>query len=270
MLIVIIAVVGFFALLRGDALPVSLPIGAESRVVPIIMYHSLLKDPKLAGAYVLSPDDLERDMVYLSEHGYTPVLISELAAFVFEGGDLPEKPVAITLDDGYLNNSVYLPELLERHGFCATISIVGEYAEHYTRYPDPSTSYGYMTWDDIASLSALPYIEIANHSFFVHGRLAVKYGGLSAQTLADDAADMNEIMLQKLGFLPGTYAYPYGYTVKDSDRALAELGFTATLGCGESVNTIRRGDSSCLLSLGRFNRPSGISTDSFMKHALGE
>ena len=58
---------------------------ADGVPVPILMYHSILKDPKLQGQYILSPDELERDMIYLKEHGYTTVFVSELADAVLEG-----------------------------------------------------------------------------------------------------------------------------------------------------------------------------------------
>ena len=33
--------------------------------VPILMYHSVLKNPKMAGMYVVSPDTLEQDLKYI-------------------------------------------------------------------------------------------------------------------------------------------------------------------------------------------------------------
>ena len=36
--------------------------------LPIIMYHSILKDESKQGDYVLSPLELESDMLYLNAH----------------------------------------------------------------------------------------------------------------------------------------------------------------------------------------------------------
>ena len=40
----------------------------EEVVVPIIMYHSILKDPARAGDYIISPAVFEADLIYLMDH----------------------------------------------------------------------------------------------------------------------------------------------------------------------------------------------------------
>ena len=72
--------------------------------VPILLYHSVLSDSARAGDYVVSPAVFRADMDYLRSHGYTAVFLSQLYAYETAGTPLPEKPVVITLDDGYLNN----------------------------------------------------------------------------------------------------------------------------------------------------------------------
>ena len=51
---------------------------------------------------------------------------------------------------------------------------------------------------------------------------------------------------------------------KTAEQILQEMGFTALLTCTEKVNEIS-GDPAVLTSLGRFNRPSGVSTEKFMR-----
>ncbi|MEG1968483.1 MAG: polysaccharide deacetylase family protein, partial [Clostridia bacterium] len=61
----------------------------------------------------------------------------------------------------------------------------------------------------------------------------------------------------------------YGFVDQEGERILRELGFCATLSCFERINSITR-NPDCLFSLGRYNRPAGISTQRFMKKVLGE
>lgn len=67
-----------------------------------IMYHGLLKDPKYQGKYVISPDELKEDMQYLQNNGYTPVHMEEIFNWQDGKGDLPEKPILLTFDDGII------------------------------------------------------------------------------------------------------------------------------------------------------------------------
>ena len=55
-------------------------LAGEGVRLPVIMYHSLLKDPSQAGDYVLSPEVLARDLDWLQEHGYETVTVSDLIA----------------------------------------------------------------------------------------------------------------------------------------------------------------------------------------------
>ena len=82
--------------------------------VPIVMYHSVLKDKKMDGKYVVSPTEFENDLIYLEEHGYTTIFLQELVDYVYTGAALPEKPVVITFDDGYLNNLTYVLPILQK------------------------------------------------------------------------------------------------------------------------------------------------------------
>ena len=105
---------GFFALVKINLKMVGLGVlclalgagafmaaaASEGVEVPVVMYHSMLKDEARHGQYVISPEEFENDLQYLQSHGYTTILIEDLIAYT-KGGSLPEKPVLLTFDDGY-------------------------------------------------------------------------------------------------------------------------------------------------------------------------
>ena len=100
----VIAAVCAAALCLSAALFSTQAAGAEGPAqegveVPIIMYHGILKDPKRAGPYVITPDTFEGDLRYLQEHGYTTVVMQDLIDYVDEGRPLPKKPILLTFDD---------------------------------------------------------------------------------------------------------------------------------------------------------------------------
>ena len=60
---------------------------------------------------------------------------ADLIEFVNGDGKLPEKPLLITIDDGYQNNLDLAAPLLEKYGFCANIAVIGVSIGH-TTYKD--------------------------------------------------------------------------------------------------------------------------------------
>lgn len=100
---------------------------SEERVtLPIIMYHSILKDGARQGKYVVSPEVLARDLDALRARGCETVTVRDLIAYTRDGAPLPAKPVMLTFDDGYYNNYVYAYPLLRQRGMRAVVSIIGQ------------------------------------------------------------------------------------------------------------------------------------------------
>ena len=262
----------FLALLYpapAPAVPASAP--ASGVALPAVMYHSLLRDSARAGDYVLSPQTLEEDILFLKERGYVPVTVSQAASYVLYGTPLPEKPILLTLDDGFLNNLTYLPDILQRTDACVTVAVVGQYTEQYTLNPDPNPNYAYLTWEDVRALYDTGRVEIACHSWAFHNlsprRGASQLQGESdeqyRQALLSDTSRLQNTLLERCGLTCSVYAYPFGLSSPGSDGILRQAGFTATLSCTQRVSTITPGDPGCLCSLGRFNRPAGLSSRDF-------
>mgnify|MGYP004479825893 FL=1 len=226
-----------------------LPAGTEPEegvTVPIMMYHSVLKNPASSGTYVISPNALEADLKFLSEQGYQTVVMQDLIDFCKEKKPLPEKPVVLTFDDGYLNNMTYALPLLEQYNAKAVISIVGEYTDLYTKTPDEHVSYAHLSWEHCRKLQKSGRIELQNHSDLLHhlkGRKgSFKKSGESTvqyqEMLSEDLNNMQKKMLQELGAPANTYTYPYGSIANDSIPVIRALGFSASLSCCEGINKL--------------------------------
>ncbi len=95
--------------------------------VPVLMYHRVkYLTPKEALSPLLrdltvSPAEFERQIAYLVEEGFTFLFAREVEQAVREGTRLPEKAVAITLDDGYIDNFEQAYPILKKYGAKATI-----------------------------------------------------------------------------------------------------------------------------------------------------
>lgn len=245
--------------------------------VPIIMYHSILKDESRWCDYVLSPVELEKDIVYLKSNGYTPIFVNDLISYVEYGEKLPSKPVIITFDDGYYNNYTYLFPLLKKYDFKATISVVGSFTENAaSEEPDPN--YSCLRWQDIKEMRDSGYVEICNHTFDMHSNDMRKGASrMSDESYEDyrgvfikDIFKMQDLCENYCGFKPNVFTYPFGAHDESSDRLVKNCGFSASLGVEGKPNYIVEGDTDCLYYLNRYNRPSFVSTEDFMEKALHE
>ena len=240
--------------------------------VPILMYHSVCRNDKVDSEYYISPEKFESDLRYLKEKGYTAVFISEIADYAEGAGCLPEKPVALTFDDGYYNWLTDVLPLLGKYDMKATFNVVGAYIEKESLAEYRSPAYSYLTWEEIAALHDSGRAEIGSHTWEMHtldarkgckkikGETAAHY----VEALTDDLTRLNDALRDNCGFMPVTFAYPYGEISKESVPVLQALGFRAALTCDERVNKIVR-DPMLLFSLGRVNRAAHYSTAAFMQ-----
>lgn len=257
---------------------VSAAFAGESVKLPIIMYHSVLKDQAQAGKYVISPSALDADLNYLESHGYETVTVADLVRYVDELGELPEKPVMITFDDGHYNNYLYAYPLLKKHGMRAVISVIGKETEQYTESGQENAYWSYLTLDRLREISTDGVFEIQNHSYDLHendarkGALRMRGESLESYRalLVEDTERTQKLLIEGGVPTPICYTYPYGACSRESEEVIKSLGFLCTLGCEERVNTLRRGDADCLYRLGRYNRPAGVSAERFLGKILGE
>ncbi|MCD7777330.1 MAG: hypothetical protein LUH47_02355, partial [Clostridiales bacterium] len=69
----------------------------EGIAVPILMYHNIT-DKAVGSKYTVTAAELESDLNYIEEKGYTAVGINDLIAYTKGEGELPDKPVVLTFD----------------------------------------------------------------------------------------------------------------------------------------------------------------------------
>jgi peptidoglycan/xylan/chitin deacetylase (PgdA/CDA1 family) len=104
------------------------PVNKTSAQVPILMYHHIAvpPDPKdiRASRLAVPPVQLEEQLAYFQRAGYTTITIDDLAAALRDGAALPDKPVILTFDDGYVDFYTNAYRLLKRYKAKATIYII--------------------------------------------------------------------------------------------------------------------------------------------------
>ena len=246
----------------------------EAVFLPVIMYHSICDNGPQE--YIVTPQQLESDLQWLSSHGYTAVSAKQVCDYTHGNGCLPPKPVMITADDGHYNNLSQLLPLLEKYDMCAVISIVGSYTDVYAESDPHQDSYSYLTWDDINTLTASGRIEIGSHTYDMHSLSGGRKGcaKLSCETaeeyrsiLRKDLSKLQNEISRHTGQSPVVFAYPFGAVSRESLPVIRELGFSMTLTCREGPNYIVH-DPQCLYGIFRYNRSGLYSTEEFMRKLM--
>lgn len=244
----------------------------ESEVrLPIIMYHSINNKNDKNSDYIVSPKLFEEDLIYIKKKGYTPVFMKDVISYVEGSGNLPQKPIVISFDDGYFNNYYYAYPLLRKYNMKAVISIVGKMSDQFTQEPDENLSYSHLTWDDILEMHLSGYWEIQNHSYDCH--TYTKRNGVSQMPkesdedykkfLSSDIWRLQDRIIYTTGVAPNTFTYPFGAFSKNTDTIIREMGFKATLSCIEGVSTVKKDESESLYRLKRHLRKPGIPPQEF-------
>lgn len=268
----VLVICGLITLIVRDLLSSSAAENDEDPVpLPVVMYHSVYGNQP--SEYIVTPSQLENDLVWLKENGYTSVTAADLINYTRRLGDLPEKPVLITLDDGFYNNLSELLPLLEKYDMHAVVSVVGRYTEAIAPKDPHSPAYSYMTWEDIEQLAESGRVEIGNHTYDMHCGNGIRRGCSIAsgeteeeyhEILFDDLSLLQQELCRCTGITPVVFAYPFGYISRESLPVIRECGFLVTLTCYERMNYITRSPDS-LLGLSRYNRSGTYTTEEFME-----
>ena len=105
---------GIAAVRRAQRLPSSAGVR-----VPVLMYHAVGDDCWGEESLFVKPEELEKQLQYLSENGYETIFFEDLSHI-----EQYEKPVILTFDDGYDDNAETLLPLLRKYGMKATIFLI--------------------------------------------------------------------------------------------------------------------------------------------------
>ena len=263
-------IIGICASLSFYAVPVQTDeVGIK---LPVLMYHGLCEDESRRNQYMIDPKCFENDLQYLKNHGYNTILISELIDSVKNDKPLPENPIILTFDDGYLNNYTYAYPLLKKYGMKAVISPIGISADEaeYEMYRSPLWSQ--CQWKELKEMSDSGLIEIQNHTYDLHHISGEKRGAAIVKgesdeeykiRLKEDLKKANESIKKNVGKTPQTFVYPFGAKSQGTEEIVRSMGFEAILDCEEKVNVITSEDD--LFHLHRFLRPDKVSSENFFE-----
>jgi peptidoglycan/xylan/chitin deacetylase (PgdA/CDA1 family) len=183
--------------------------------VPILMYHYISEPPEDADKYRLdlsvSPSDFREQMQFLVDNGYQSVSLTDLSLAITNKQQLPEKPVILTLDDGYLDNYEIAFPILRELGLTATFFIATEFVDQ--------TNPNYMSWSMIKEMAA------AGMSIEPHSKTHPDLTDQDREFIIWEVLGSQETLEAHIGQRPNYFAYPSGRYNDEVLEILKELDF---------------------------------------------
>lgn len=181
------------------------------RTIPILCYHSIIADP--SSSYSVATADFREQMGVLSKEGYTPITCTQLADYLDGTLELPERPVVITFDDGWVSNYDVAAPILDEFGFTATF------------FPMTGSigTKNHLTYEQLRELTERGY-EVGSHSI-THPNLPRPEPGETLEAhqarIRSELADSKQAIEQATGKPVAALAYPHG-TYDETVMAMAQ------------------------------------------------
>jgi len=200
-------------------------------MMPILMYHEVASPPETSSRLAVSEAAFKTQLAHLSATGFTTFTMSALAS-ALQGGtsELPNRPIALTFDDGYADfHGVVLP-MLQQYGFTATLFVTTGWVADADS-PAGRRSTQMLTWAQIREAANFG-IEIGAHSHS-HPQL----DQLPIRQLRLELDNSKSLLEDQLGKeIPGL-AYPFGYSNARVRRAVRVAGYKYACAVGNMVAT---------------------------------
>lgn len=185
----------------------------------VLQYHHVSETTP--GITSVTPEQFQQHLDYLHRNNYRVMALEEVITALKTDKPLPERCVALTIDDAY--DSAYhaaLP-LLKAYGYPLTVFVSTEAVDRGLR--------GFLSWEQMREMQRAG-ISFQNHSHS-HDHLIRRRAGESEvdweQRVASDIQQAQNRIEQELGVRPTLFAYPYGEYNLALKLIVSSMGMTA-------------------------------------------
>ena len=185
----------------------------------VLMYHRFGEDKYPSTNIRL--EQFEAHLNMLDNGDYTIWPLGKVVDHLQKGQDLPDKTVAITIDDAYLSVFVEARPRLKARNFPYTVFVATQ--------PVDRGHGGYMSWDQIRILQD-EGVQIGSQT-----RTHPHMHEISITEAKDELEVSNKRFLEEIGRHPKLFAYPFGEYNLDVIELVKQAGFDAAFGQNSGI-----------------------------------
>jgi peptidoglycan/xylan/chitin deacetylase (PgdA/CDA1 family) len=204
----------------------------EVQPIPVLLYHSISDRPSPAIApFAVTPAIFSRHLD-LIKADHDTLTVSTLVARLSRGEPLPNAPVVITFDDGFVDNLEVAAPMLAARRQTATVYLTTSYLAN-ARASTRSVVGDMLRWEQLRDFEAFGF-EIGAHAH-THRQLDV----LRLPTAALEIRRSKELLEDRLGHRVASFAYPHGYSSPAVRAEVAASGFDSACAVRNALSHTR-------------------------------
>jgi peptidoglycan/xylan/chitin deacetylase (PgdA/CDA1 family) len=194
--------------------------------IPILYYHEVGKPES---KHVVSPEAFEEQLAWLADAGFVALSMDDVLAIDEGRRERPERPVALTFDDGRAGVGREAAPRLLRRGMPATFYVVtgwldGRELPEHERYSE------ILGWDEVLALSK---------EGFCIGSHGVSHANLKRIPLDAAAVEISASkrrLEEALDRPVPHFSFPYGRSTRAVRALVREAGYRTAVVTGERTS----------------------------------
>jgi peptidoglycan/xylan/chitin deacetylase (PgdA/CDA1 family) len=180
----------------------------QEKNIPVLNYHQV--EDNVDNPLTLSNQEFEKQMAYLSQHGYNAISPEQLILHMKDDTPLPDKPILITFDDGYRDNYSNAYPIMKKYGLKGTIFLITDFV---------GNNEWYLNWDQIRDMQQDGFM------FESHTLNHVPLTTLTHEEILNQLIKSKEGIEWKLGTPVRYFAYPTGAYDKEIEELVRDSGY---------------------------------------------
>jgi peptidoglycan/xylan/chitin deacetylase (PgdA/CDA1 family) len=232
------------------------------RAIPVFMYHHI--NYHAGDLVTLTPEDFENHLRVLRARQIQTLFLEDLVQSLKAKDSSSQRSVALTFDDGHLDNWVHAFPLLQKYQMKATIFVItswmGEAQKRPRWNPDrqedlpeiPRHREGKkragsgdlsvaLNWEEARAMEASGLVDIQSHThlhrdYFLPGGKLPRLDRAKKALLREDLAMSKALIEKEMGKKCRYLSWPWGKYDLEALALAKELGFEATVTTEKGVN----------------------------------
>ncbi|TAN45391.1 MAG: xylanase [Nitrospirae bacterium] len=222
------------------------------RPVPVLMYHHI--NPHKGDMVTVTPEVFAGQMEFIHRNGIRTLNLDELLDIMQGGLVLKEKAVAVTFDDGWLDNYIYAFPALVKYNIKAAIFLVtdrvesaslscGEVPLSVPRHEEAKRLIQeredrrvVLDWKLVREMKEGGTLE-----FYSHTKSHARCNEIDERNLSDELAGSKHLLENRLGIPCPYLCWPYGKYNDTAVEAAKQAGYKALFTTKHGV--VKAGDN---------------------------